>query len=400
EIFDAETKGSIIHHFRLGLSTHPVWTRLVQSSGRASLQMRLTEARRRQEAIPSVTSLVMRERPADARRETRVFQRGNFLAKDRLVEPGVPAVLPPLPPGPADRLAAARWLVSPENPLTARVFVNRIWAEIFGTGLVETLEDFGSTGQAPSHPELLDHLAVQFPSQLGWSLKALLRRLVLSSTYRQDHRATPEHLARDPRNRLLARGPRTRLTAEMIRDQALTAAGLISRRMSGPPVMPPQPEGVWQVVYNGAQWVTPADDNRYRRALYTYWRRTSPYPSFLTFDASSREVCTPRRVVTSTPLQALVTLNDPVYQEAARGLARRLQTAGPTPEARLEWGWQAVIGTPPRPEAITQLARLQENALADYRERPALAPPGSSPEEAALTLVASTLLNLDEALSK
>ena len=309
--------------------------------------------------------------------------------------------MPPLTPGPPDRLAAARWLVSPDNPLTARVTVNRIWAELFGIGIVETVEDFGYTGTPPSHPALLDDLAIRFQSTHHWSLKALLRELVLSAAFGQDHRATAELLERDPRNRLLARGPRNRLSAEIIRYQALAVAGLLSPRMHGPPVMPPQPEGVWQVVYSGARWETPDTPDRHRRALYTYWRRTSPYPSFLTFDGSSREVCTARRVATSTPLQALVTLNDPVFHDAARGLAHRMQTAADPVADRIRWGWRRVTGTDPQPADLDRLMRLHGAALERYRDDPDLARAAAgSAESAALTLVASTLLNLDAALTR
>jgi hypothetical protein len=401
EIFDAETKGSIIHRFRMSTTATEGWTQLVNSPARAQAQKRLAEARKKRDGIPSASTLVMRERPDEARRETRVFVRGNFLAKDKTVEPGVPAILPQLPEGRADRLAAAQWLANPENPLTSRVFVNRIWAEIFGTGIVETLEDFGSTGLPPSHPALLDYLALRFQNEQRWSLKTLLRQLVLSSTYRQDNRATAAQLAKDPRNRLLARGPRTRLTAEMVRDQALASAGLLSRKIGGVPVMPPQPDGVWQVVYNGSEWKTPQGEDRYRRGLYTYWRRTSPYPSFMTFDASSREVCTARRVVTNTPLQALVTLNDPVYFEAAQALAKRMKAAGETTEARIAWALRAVTTQPANPADIARLAKLQTQAAAAYGADAELAKKaGGDAETASLTLVASTILNFDGALTK
>ena len=401
EIFDAETKGSILYHFALSTSERGEWSRLVQSEERAGLQRQLAEARSVRDSIPSDGALVMRERPAEARRETRVFVRGNFTAKDKTVEPGVPGLFPPLPPGIPDRLAAARWLVSPENPLTARVAVNRVWAEIFGLGLVESVEDFGSTGLPPSHPELLDALALRFQGELGWSLKALLRELVLSATYQQDHRAGPAQVAADPRNRLLSRGPRTRLAAEMIRDQALAVSGLLSDKMGGAPVMPLQPEGVWQVVYNGAQWVTPQNEDRHRRSLYTYWRRTSPYPSFVTFDASSREMCTPRRVVTSTPLQALVTLNDPVYAEASLALARRMQAQAAGLRDQLAWAWRAVTSEAASPETLSRLERLHGAAQVRYSAEAALAAQvGGDAKTAALSLVASTLLNLDEALTK
>jgi len=401
EIFDAETKGSIIYHFKLATSADPAWTRLATDPARSGLQKRLAEARRERDAIPSASSLVMQERPNAAIRGTRVFLRGNFLAKDKIVQAGTPAILPQLPAGPADRLAAARWLVSPENPLTARVIVNRLWAEMFGTGIIETLEDFGSTGLPPSHPALLDYLALRFQQEQGWSIKALLRELVLSSTYRQDHRTSPGQLARDPRNRLLGRGPRTRLTAEMVRDQALAVSGLLTRQSGGAPVMPPQPDGVWQVVYNGASWITPEGPDRYRRALYTYWRRTSPYPSFMTFDAASRDVCTARRMVTNTPLQALVTLNDPVYFEAAQALARRMMASGGDTRARIAWALRCVTGREPRAPDISRLTTLFDEAQATYTADPQLsAKAGPDAGTAALTQVASTILNLDEALTK
>ena len=401
EIFDAETKGSILYHFALSTSDRSDWTDLVRSAARADLQGQLAEAKIQREAIPSASTLVMRERPPEARRETRVFVRGNFLAKEKVVEPGVPGLFPPLPPGNLDRLAAARWLVSPENPLTARVAVNRVWAEIFGLGIVESVEDFGSTGLPPSHPELLDALALRFQGELGWSLKALLRELVLSSTYRQDHRTDPAVLAADPRNRLLSRGPRTRLAAEMVRDQALAVSGLLSEKRGGGPVMPLQPEGVWQVVYNGSQWVTPQNEDRHRRSLYTYWRRTSPYPSFVTFDASSREMCTPRRVVTSTPLQALVTLNDPVYAEASLALARRMQRRGGDPRGQLAWAWESVTSERASLPTLDRLERLHRAAGERYAADPGLASEaGADPKTAALSLLANTLLNLDEALTK
>ncbi|MCA9261522.1 MAG: DUF1553 domain-containing protein, partial [Planctomycetales bacterium] len=223
-----------------------------------------------------------------------------------------------------DRLAMARWLVSGQHPLTARVLVNRVWQELFGLGLVETAEDFGSSGAAPSHPLLLDHLAVKFQEGWSWSLKRLLREIVLSAAYRQTHRVSADAYASDPRNRWLARGPRTRLTAEMVRDQALAVSGRLSRKRYGPPVMPPQPAGVWQSVYSGAQWQTSEGEDRFRRAIYTYWKRTSGYPSMLTFDAPSRDICVARRMPTNTPLQALATLNDEAYVELAHGLAERM----------------------------------------------------------------------------
>ncbi len=367
---------------------------------------RLAEERARSEAIlvaladvPGTYLPVMAEQPADERRETRLFVRGNWMDKGGpALEPGVPALFPPLPEGaPRNRLTLARWFFAENQPLTARAAVNRYWEQLFGLGLVETLEDYGSVGEAPSHPELLDWLARHFQFDLTWNVKALLREIVTSETYRQSARVDAARQERDPRNRLLARGPRTRLTAEMVRDQALFAAGLLSGKMAGPPVMPPQPAGVWQTVYNGRDWVASTGEDRYRRALYTFWKRTSAYPSFLTFDASTRDVCTVRRMPTNTPLQALVLMNDPVYDEAARALTRQARAeAGPEAAPR-DWiarAWHRVVGRAPVGPDLDALVRLYEDAL----RLPA--PPETSAETAALGAVGAALLNLDAALTK
>jgi hypothetical protein len=300
-----------------------------------------------------------------------------------------------------DRLELARWMTTPDHPLTARAAVNRLWEQLFGRGLVESVEDFGSAGQPPSHPELLDWLAVRFSTTLGWSQKHLLRELVLSATYRQDATISPQSLERDPANRLLARGPRTRLSAEMVRDQALAVAGVLSAKIGGPPVMPPQPEGIWRTVYNGGKWVTSPGEDKHRRAIYTFVRRTSGYPSFLTFDAPSREVCTVRRIATSTPLQALVTLNDPVYLEAATALAGRM-TAGETKlERQLAHGYELATGRPAPPEALPPLLALHDQALQKLAGDPNAAEAlASTPKQAALAVVANALLNLDAVLTK
>ncbi len=239
---------------------------------------------------------IMVELPANQRRVTKLLRKGNFLDPGDPVEPGTPAAFHALSQdAPRNRLGLAQWLVDPKNPLTARVAVNRFWSQIFGAGLVETEEDFGTQGDLPSHPELLDWLAVRYRDS-GWDTKALLRWIVTSATYRQSSNVTPELLAKDPRNRLLARAPRFRLDAEMVRDQALALSGLLSRKIGGPSVFPPQPEGLWQAAFNGQRtWATSAGEDRHRRALYTFWRRTVPYPSMATFDAPSRETCTIRR---------------------------------------------------------------------------------------------------------
>jgi hypothetical protein len=296
----------------------------------------------------------------------------------------------------------AKWLVSKENPLTSRVMVNRVWAQLFGTGIVETVEDFGTSGTLPSHPELLDHLALRFQNEHDWSLKRLLRELVLSATYQQSARITPGRLAADPQNRLLSRGPRVRLAAEMIRDQALVLSGLFSPKMYGPPVMPPQPDGIWQSVYSDAKWVNATGDDRYRRAIYTYWKRTSGYPGMLTFDVPSREVCTMRRIPTNTPLQALVTLNDEAFVECAAGLADRMVAeGGGDPSGRIAWAYRAATGRRPSDATLEDLTLLYETAhKRSMSEKSGTNPERQAAERAALSIVASAILNLDEVLTK
>jgi hypothetical protein len=365
---------------------------------------------------PEIPTLpVMVELPKEKRRITKVLRKGNFLDPGAPVEPAVPSALHPLPPGskPAGRLELARWLVDRHNPLTARVAVNRDWAQLFGNGIVATEEDFGTQGDLPSHPELLDWLAVRY-MDLNWDTKALLKLIVTSATYRQSSRATPELLARDPRNRLLARAPRVRLEAEMVRDQALELAGLLSRKVGGPSVFPPQPEGLWQAAFNGQRiWATSAGTDKYRRALYTFWRRTIPYPSMATFDAPSREICAIKRVRTNTPLQAFVTLNDPVYVEAAQGLARRIvREGGSTAEDRVRYALRLCLCRPPHPDQVARLAELYQGEKSRFSQDLAAAtalateplgalPAGMEPAElAAWTTVANVLLNLDSVLTR
>ena len=255
-------------------------------------------------------------------RETHVLVRGSHNVKGALVSPDVPSCLHPLSAGqPANRLGLARWLVDSRNPLMGRVVMNRMWAQLFGRGIVETGEDFGVQGEPPSHPELLDWLATEFFEQ-RLSLKAMQRLIVTSATYRQSSRVTPLRLEKDPYNRLFSRGPRFRMEAEMVRDQALAISGLLKQTIGGPSVFPYQPEGIWFAPYSGDRWIESRDGNQYRRGLYTFWRRSAPYPSFIAFDAPSREVCTERRSRTNTPLQALATLNDPAFVEPAAAARR------------------------------------------------------------------------------
>lgn len=360
---------------------------------------------------PETTVPILRELPEP--RKTHLQYRGNFLDLGPAVTPGVPGIFPPLPENmPANRLALARWLVAQHNPLTARVVVNHFWEAIFGIGLVPTGNDFGSQGELPTHPELLDWLATEFIAS-GWDVQHLLRLMVTSAAYRQSSRVTTEAYERDPENQLLARGPRFRLPAETIRDQALFVSGLLSAKMYGPPVQPPQPTlGLSAAFGSGIDWQTSAGEDRYRRGLYTRWRRSSPYPSMAAFDAPTREVCTQRRERTNTPLQALVTLNDPVYVEAAQALARRMVAAGSNPEEKVRFGFQTCLTRVPSDVELAALVQLYEKSHAqlsgNLAEATALAtdplgplPEGSDAVElAAWTVVGNVLLNLDELLMR
>jgi len=342
-------------------------------------------------------------------RKQHVFERGNWLVPGKEVKPAVPAAFgrTPKEKQPADRQELARWIVSRDNPLTARVLVNRFWEQLFGIGIVETVEDFGSQGSLPTHRELLDWLAVAFMEDYGWSTKKLLKKIVMSATYRQSSKTDAENLKIDPYNYWLARGPRVRLSAEQVRDQALRASGLLAKKMYGPSVMPPQPEGIWLSPYNGQQWKVSEGDDRYRRGLYTYWKRTAPYPSMVTFDAPSRELCQSRRIRTNTPLQALITLNDPVYLESAQRLAEFMVKKGKTPAQQLRVGYQKLTFKPMEGNRLGVLLSVYNNALREYQRKPAeidsLLTFGSQPksaELAALTVAANVLLNLDEVVTK
>ena len=359
------------------------------------------------------TTPVMRELDAHQKRDTFVLIRGSFLDRGPQVDSGVPAALHPMPEGaPMNRLGLAQWLIDKNNPLTARVTVNRFWEKMFGIGLVQTSEDFGTQGTPPSHLKLLDRMAVEFMEQ-GWSMKTLVKQIAMSATYRQSSHITPELIEKDEDNRLLARGPRFRLEAEMVRDQALAATGLLSKKMYGKSVMPPQPPGIWQVVYSGDKWETSMGEDRYRRGLYTFWRRTSPYPSMIAFDATSREICTVKRIRTNTPLAALVTLNDPVYIEAAQALARAaVGKGGSTIEDRATFAFRSCLSRPPTPAELKRIVDLYQSELTYYREHSeeakllATEGLGEAPAEldihelAAWTVVANVLLNLDETLTK
>jgi hypothetical protein len=357
---------------------------------------------------------IMRELAADKRRETRMMIKGNFRTPGDPVQPAVLASFHPLPSGcRPDRLGLARWLVDRDNPLTARVLVNRVWARLFGVGLVATEEDFGTQGAAPSNQQLLDWLAVDLMEH-GWDVKRLLREIVGSASYRQSSTGTPALAESDPGNRLLGRGARFRLEAEQVRDQALAIAGLLSPKQGGPSVYPPQPPGLWRAAFNGERtWATSTGNDQYRRGLYTYWRRTVPYPAMSVFDAPSREICTLRRISTNTPLQAFVTLNDPVFVEAAQALARRIiREGGATLQERAGFALRTALVRPPNEPQISRLVALYNDAHAQFEHDAEAAnsmacdPLGPLPEGAdacdlaSWTVVANVVLNLDGVLTR
>ena len=411
------------------------------------------------------TSLVMKEKEGAEPRTTYIQLRGNFLDKGKEVTPGVPAILPPLPPDqPANRLALARWLVNPENPLTARVTVNRLWEHVFGAGIVKTSEDFGKQGELPSHPELLDWLACEFrdgpqrnslstprtrghsnehestndshgtrstehaaliansqsPMSNGqWDIKHILKLIVMSATYRQSTAVDEERLQKDPENRLLSRGPRFRLDPEIIRDQALAVSGLLNPEVGGPSVYPPQVPNLWKELgflrpeIGMDEWPTSDGPELYRRGVYTFWRRVCTYPTFATFDAPSREVCISRRPRSNTPLQALAALNDPAFLEAARVLAQRiLLHGGSSPEERVDYAFRLCLARSPTKAERQRLVSLYQQQLAGFEHDTASAerlvnegsaerPPDLDTSQlAAWMMVGNVLLNLDETLTK
>ncbi len=398
-------KPAHIRRARLSASSDMCWSQLIQDQEYGNNLAQLSMLARHLKKIPSVETPVMAEQPDYEKRETLEFDRGNFLTKiGPALTPDVPGLFPRLPDNaPRNRLTLAKWFFSSGQPLTARTAVNRYWEQLFGTGIVETLENFGSMGERPSHPELLDWLALHFENDLHWDMKALLRELVTSATYQQTAKSTPSLTERDPRNRLLAHGPQQRLSAEMVRDQALIASGLLSVTMGGPPVMPPQPEGVWNSVYNDSKWVDARGPNRYRRAIYTYIKRTSGYPSFLIFDASDHDVSLARRIPTNTPLQALVTMNDPVYQEASEALADRMLKAADKTDERLRYGARLALSRDPTDYELARLRELFEKALVESSAgmvKRAAYGKASGNEKRAMTAVASVLFNLDAALTR
>ncbi|WP_193214219.1 PSD1 and planctomycete cytochrome C domain-containing protein [Luteolibacter marinus] len=391
---------------RISLTDQAAWITHRKEAEVLRLKKELSDARAALRKIPATSVPVMQERDPRFSRSTRVFNRGNWLDKGGIVEkPGTPEVFPRLHAASEvpSRLDLARWIASPENPLTARVAVNRMWLELFGIGIVPTPEDFGSAGEKPTHPGLLDTLAVRFSTEMQWSVKSLLRELVTSAAYRQDATVTPALAAKDADNRLLARGPRQRLTAEMARDNALAVGGLLAPAVGGPPVHPPIPPGVW-TPFSADSWKTPepGQADRYRRSLYTYWKRSIPYPSFVTFDAPTRELCSKRRLVSNTPLQALAVLNDPAFHECAQGLARRMKydVTGDL-DARLSFGYRAATSKDITADRLDELRGLFKDTEQRYAADPGtMNGMAGTPDGAAYTIVASVLLNLDEAITR
>jgi hypothetical protein len=357
------------------------------------------------------TALVLQEKVSEEPPSTYFRIKGGYTNRGEKVTAGVPASLPPIPAGkPLNRLGLACWLVDENNPLTARVVVNRIWGEFFGRPIVESPEDFGTQSQPPVHPELLDWLATEFVAK-GWSMKALDRTIVLSATYRQSSRLVPGAFERDPYNRLLARGPRFRLEAEMIRDTMLSAAGLLSGKVGGPSVFPLQADTSGVVAINKVDtaWAPSPGEDRYRRGIYTHWRRTAPFAAFAVFDAPSRECCTVRRPRTNTPLQALTAMNDPAFFDASRGLARRILSEGGADErGRIAYGFRLCTSRKPSTDEIDVLEKAlrqeQEHFTRDKAAAKAVFKggglPQDLPETAAWTLIANVLINLDETLTK
>ena len=393
-------------HYALS-ATDPTYRQMLDDRAKAAADRDALDS-----AIP--TTMVMEEMPTP--RVAHILLRGQYDHPGDVVTPHIPTAFGTLPPGvPNNRLGLAFWIASPRNPLTARVAVNRFWEKFFGTGIVQTSEDFGVRAEFPSHPELLDWLATEFVRK-DWDMKAIQKEIVMSATYRQSSRATPVEWRRDPDNRLLARGPRLRLPAEVIRDQALAAAGLLVEKIGGPSVRPYQPDGVWDelsVYGNLRNYMHDKGDALYRRSLYTFWKRTAAPPMMSLFDVPGRDTCRVRRARTDTPLQALVLLNDETFIEAARVLAQHMLTeGGPTPTTRLAYAFRRTLGRRPTPAEVRILSQGVQKRLARYRAHPkaatALVSIGDAPrpaniavpELAAYTTAASVILNMDEMINK
>jgi hypothetical protein len=355
------------------------------------------------------TTPIMIESNEELKRTTHVFERGNWLVKANEVLPEVPHIMNPLPANaPKNRLGLAMWLTDKKNPLTARTMVNRLWEQLFGYGLAETLEDLGTQGLPPTHRELLDHLSWKFMNDHNWSIKKLLKEIVMSATYRQDSKTNEVLIQKDPQNKFYARGPRVRLSAEQLRDQALAVSGLLSNKMYGESVMPFQPEGIWKSPYNGSKWRLSNGEDQYRRAVYTYWKRTSPYPSMISFDGASRDVCVTRRIRTNTPLQALTTLNDSAYLVLARGLAYQLKEKESNDvNSQIKKGYELMFYKPITENRLAALSDLYKKSLDKFKkdtnaacEMIGVMDKHNNPETAALVVVTNAMMNLDEWVNK
>jgi len=406
---EAQTKQLTRHYIR---NVHPDSRAMLAEplKAQATLKKQLTDL---EKAYPA--TLVMEDRKEP--RQAYILERGQYTEKRDKVSSAIPEwIAPPVKGAPANRLGLAQWLVQPQHPLTSRVTVNRFWQQFFGTGLVKTAEDFGVQGEQPSHPELLDWLAIDFVES-GWDVKRCLKQIVMSATYQQSSRVSSRKLAADPQNRLLARGPRFRLDAETIRDQALAVSGLLIDRIGGKSVKPYQPAGLWKPVgfggSNTSVFVQDKGDKLFRRSMYTFWKRTVPPPSMATFDAPNRETCAVRRARTNTPLQALVLMNDVQYVEAARKFAERVISEGGTSvEERVTFAFRSVMARKPKAAEMQSLTTLLTEYLSEFRKSPdaatKLLSAGESPrneqleanELAAWTMVTHLLLNLSESVTK
>lgn len=339
--------------------------------------------------MPAYTTPIFRELPADKARTTYLYNRGSWLMPEQEVSPGIPSIFHTQGKAPTDRLSFARWLVSEENPLTARVMVNRLWEQLFGNGLVESMEEFGSQGAAPTHPELLDWLAVRFMDHHRWHLKPMIKEIVLSATYRQSSAASEEKVALDPNNQWLARGPRIRLSSEQIRDQILAVSGLLNRHVGGPSVIMPQLNiGASKIPF----YAITGDSALHRRTLYTFWKRTDPFPSVMTFDSPDRTVCSSRRIRTNTPLQALNLLNNETYFKASEALAEKMRSASEQVEGQISWGYQNLVHQEIPSEYLQIFMQLYRESAEHYLHQSTSI---ETREKSAMTMVANALLNLD-----
>jgi hypothetical protein len=348
---------------------------------------------------------IMQSSQLDYQRKTHVFTRGNWLVHGQEVAAGTPKSLHLFPKNaPNNRLGLAQWLTDKKDPLTARTVVNRFWEQIFGVGIVETLEDFGTQGFKPVHPELLDYLSVKLMNEWEWKPKSILKEIVMSATYRQSSIGSRELFEKDPANHFLARGPRVRLSAEQVRDQTLAVSGLLSKKMFGKPVMPYQPDGVWAAVNSNLNYKQSEGEDQYRRAIYTFARRTGPYPSMFNFDSPSREVCVARRIRTNTPLQSLVLLNDPVFVEASNHLAKRAFTKTQDSENQIIMCYQSALQHEPNRKDLKALMNLYEISLENFKKNPkeikVYLKDNRKPELAALSVVSNAIINLDEFVTK